>query len=166
MHLPSIGTEEQRGVVWRYMKEEGPGDGLDFNKLPDIIGSFLLKVLKVVKDPPERIWFPFIPSNCRIWLENGVKFTLRPRKSGNRYCMDLYDGKKVLHRKVGGEFKFVPGRWVFLATVVGFAFRELYLLLLLSDITMFVSFLLVYHDVDETLNLGNGPLLIRNDLLM
>ena len=68
--------------------------------------SVVLRLLDAIEDPPERVWFPFIPGGCRIWLNCHTKFTLRPRRSGGKYCMDLYDGEREVHREVGGEFKF------------------------------------------------------------
>ena len=94
-------TEEQREVARRYEKELFQ-DCFLYNPL-----SVLFRVLEVTEDPPERVWFPFIPGNSRMWYNNDTtEFALRPRKSRGKYCMDLYKGENVAHREVGGKFMF------------------------------------------------------------
>ena len=51
--------------------------------------------------------FPFMPNGCRLWVSYDSEYVLRPRKSGDIYFMDEYegtDGSPVTRYNVKGKF--------------------------------------------------------------
>ena len=69
--------------------------------------SQFVKVNTFLDFLPECTRFPFMPNNCHVWIDKRDRqFTLHSRQRGQEYRMDLYEEGKLVHRGIGGMFRF------------------------------------------------------------